>query len=1401
MRFTIYILFLFCSITHLIAQPELIYIANDAPSYMQEFRKSKVNVLKLEEEYKAYYKSHPFEKNSYSQYFKRYMRWARPYLQADGTTLVPSVEDYVMKERQLKNLRNNASRLGNWTFAAPLSTYDIDGIAKVTWQTNIYSLDVSLSNSNIVFAGGETGGIWKSIDKGLTWTSVSKNLIHGSFNSVKIHPTNDNIVYTNTNSQIFKSTDQGANWVSVYSESGLSVYEMSISLTDPNIILAASSKGLLRSINGGTSWTKIFTAETWTVKSKVGSGTSFYAIRDNGTSSDFVKSTDSGATWTVSNTGLWTPSAGESMTGGIIATCPTNTNKLYAYYCGNGANLYGYIGVYVSTDDGATWVNTNPTNAIGNSPTAYSIPSHSNLMAHNGTTGFDQGFYDMAIVVNPSNDAELIAGGTSWFKSTNSGATWTALGSYVGGLSWSHPDMQALVANGNDLWIATDGGLNYSSNFGTSIEARMDGITGSDMWGFDSGWNEDILVGGRYHNGNMTYYQAFPAGKVYRMGGAEAATGYVNPGPQRKVYHSDIGGHKIKGGFTEGRSSFSVGAWPNESYAYYANSEMVFHPNYYNTVFIGSDNKILKSEDGGTNYTTLYTFTGTTTNEVYDIEICRSNPNVMYCSQWNGTDDAIWKSQDGGINWALTTPLPLPNNNDRVKLAVSAEDANVLWAAVTYGSNGKKIYKTTNGGTSWINLSTATLNNLTIQNIMAQYGTDGGIYLGTNGGVFYRNNSHSDWQSFSTGLPLSVETNRLKPFYRDGKIRNGCWGFGIWESPLFENSAVQANPMVAAKTHTCKKDTLFFDDYSVLNHSGATWQWIFPGASYVSNTTVRNPKVLYNTSGTYDVTLTVTAAGGQSSTKTLTNMITIQNLCDLDTIPGNALNCSGTDKHAISEDFALPQTDSLTITAWIKPNGIQPDYASIWMNETGNAAGLNFRNGNNNLAYHWPGGQWWWNSGLIPVQNEWNFVAMVAKPTGITIYCNELSSTQNITLSPVDINGFRVGNYKGWSDRNINGLIDEVAIYNRVLTTAEIRELRHLTKKPTSDASLVAYYQFNEPGAVAYDKVNNKHLLLTAGANKLDSNAPVGAGVSKRLNVASGGLKDFTTADVKIYFPSSGTYPNGEVVVTKINQLPDQVPSATQNPKCYWVINNYGNNTFTTLDSILFYNSGNVSGGCQSADYQLYKRSSNAEGNTWSSPQAYANTYNPFPPARVTFSTGNGINSFSQFVINRESNKPPSATEFCNGIDDNCNGIIDDDVNLIIQNGNNSGANSLRAMLDCAQSGDTIYFLSTLDTINITSPLLFSKSLSLIETNVPPVVIKIDLGLPAFTTYGMEVGIGTNLFWENLTIYQKNNSTIKPVIKIKGLLELYNTEVKGNVASRVENVSGNLGIKGNSKIK
>ncbi|MBK6929550.1 MAG: hypothetical protein IPH12_01310 [Saprospirales bacterium] len=830
--FTLFLLFWSspCAIAQ--EQPAPIVPGPGAPAWVRLLAADNPNVFAVEKACRDYYATHPFEKNTCTQYYKRWMHWARPFVQADGSLYFPTSKETAEKENRLQAMRRASMEDGHsagWSWAGPSRTYHTDGVTKVTWQTNIYSVDIAPSDPNVLYAGGESGGLWKTTDKGLHWILLSSDILHDAFGAVKIHPADPNTAFAATRGKILKTTDGGLTWSSVYAENNLWVNELAIHAANPAILLAAADQGLLVSVNGGNSWSKKFTQKTWAAKFKPGDPSTAWAVRQNGAGSDFMRSADHGATWAPAGTGWWMPGQGESVTGAHIAVCPSRPDKLYAYLCGDGPTLNGYVGVFVSANNGSTWSNTNPANAIGE---PYTMPGHTNLMANDGTKGFTQGFYDMAITVHPNNNQQLIAGGTSWFKSADGGASWQALGGYVGSLPWSHPDIQALAAQGNELWIASDGGLNYSINFGQTHEARMDGISGADLWGFDSGWNDDLLVGGRYHNGNMAWHESFPANTYYRMGGAEAPTGYVNPGPGLKTYHSDIGGYSLNGGLTGGRKSFPAGLFPNESYAYYANSEMAWHPRCWGIVFLGKDQNLWKSADGGASFSLWHTFPGNADNTVFDIEIARSNPQVMYCSQWDGTDDRIWRSADGGQTWVKCTPLPLPNNNDRVKLAVSAESAQVLWCAVTYGSNGKKIYKTTDGGQSWTSLTTATLNGVRIANILAQYGTDGGIYLGTDHGVFYRNNGHSDWQPYSDGLPLSAETNRLKPFYRDGKIRNGCWGFGVWEAPLFEPSAVLPQAM-ADKLHSgCTRDTFYFDDYSVVQHDGASWACAFPAAAF-----------------------------------------------------------------------------------------------------------------------------------------------------------------------------------------------------------------------------------------------------------------------------------------------------------------------------------------------------------------------------------------------------------------------------------------------------------------------------------------------------------------------------------------------------------------------------------------
>ncbi len=1208
----------------------------DAPDWAWMLLEESPNVRNIQAAYKAYHDERPFQKTRYSQFYKHWMHWARPFAQADGSLLIT---DFGLRNAD-SEAPNPQSAIVNpqstWSFNGPKVHYFPDASAQSVDHTNIYSFDIYAANTNILYAAGEAGGLWRTNDKGMSWTLLTTNILHGAFGAVKINPQNPEEVYASTSGKLIKTTDGGTTWATVYTESNFWGQEIYIHEATPDIVLVATEKGLLRSTDAGANWVKLFPQNTWAVKAKPNDPNTIWAIRDNGNSSDFMISTDGGGSFTASNTGWWQPTGNRQVTGAIIAPCPSNPTKVYAFLSGEGDGLGGHIGVFKSTDSGATWVNTHPGNAIGQ---PYSIPAHTNLMDANGVDWFWQGFYDQAIVVNPLNDNQLIAGGCSWFRSNDGGATWFSYGGYVssGGITGDrHPDIQWTAAVGNELWIASDGGLVYSTNFGQSVEGRNNGISGAALWGFDSGWNEDILVGGRYHNGNMAYHESFPAGTYYAIGGAEAPTGYVNPGPERKIYHSDIGGDIIRPGFGNGLGGFPVGTWPNESYAYYANSEMEWHPDCWNIVYLGKDDKLWRSTDGGTTFTVLYDFPGGTDRNVYEIEICRSNPNRMYVSQWNGTDDVVHRSLDGGLTWTICAALPLPNNNDRIKMVVSAEDPNVLWVAVSYGSNGKKVYKTNDAGATWQNLTTSILDGATISALMAQYGTDGGIYLGTSKGIFYRNNSMADWQPYSDGLPLSLEPNKLKPFYKKSLIRVGAWNGGVWEAPLFEPSAVQALAMADKLTGFCPTDTFYFDDHSVVSHDDVAWTWQFADAQTVIGENTRTPKVVFNGAGDKLAVMTLTTTQGVFTDSLYVHVGDECTSLLPEALPGNAIAFDGDGDYATASQPINLNSNTATITAWIKPIGDQSDWAGVALVRGGSTtAGIHFGE-NNELRYMWNDVNWWWNSGHFPMLGEWNHVALVIEPNLAALYLNGIPAylatahTAEAFDSPLVL-----GSDPNYSDRFFKGQMDEVCFYDKALTQNQIREEMHLTRTHTNTDGLRSYLQFNEADGPAFDRVGLGFASFGGDAHREVSTVAVGPGVSSRKTIASSGEQVFGETGLTAVFPSNGGLPTGEVVATRLDLAPDQSPAADSISRSYWVLHHFAANPFfDELEAIHFSKIGNVPVGSVAQQYQLFARPPRADGDTWQLLDA-ADDLTTGTDGSVLFSNGNGVGEPAQFVIAR----------------------------------------------------------------------------------------------------------------------------------------------------------------------
>lgn len=1214
--------------------------------------KKEKSILKVGEDEEEFEDGDP-----YAKYYKKWRRGIEDYITPDGMiktfseaemkTLYQRMSEKVSTQSKPKSLQQRTAKAvasTTWSLVGPVDTYfrknDNGGNqTKAPWQVNVYTFAVAPSDPNILYCGTETGGLFKSTDKGLNWVSVSSNYnFVASSTSLVVHPTDPNTVYASIARNIFKTTDGGITWNSVYYNSSASVdaVTMIINPNDPLMVYAASANGLLKTTNGGVNWATVFTQKTYDVEFKPGDTNTIYAVRLNGTIVEFVKSIDGGTTFTVSNTG-W-PTGVTNASGALIAVTPANPDVVYAAWLVNEAAANGKKPRFMkSTDGGANW-------------TTYAIDALAG--SFDPTNG--QGFYDFILTASPNDANKVLLGLTNLYRTDNGGTSFIAVGGYNGSFN-IHPDTQCAVAIGNDTWVTTDGGVNYSSDFFTSTsnyESRTNGIYATEFWGFSQGWNEDIMVGGRYHNGNTAISEQYPYNKALRLGGGEDPTGFLYPGQPRRASFSDIGTSILPQNFSDlvvGQSNISK--YPTMDGYGYDYSNLLIHPNYFKTIYMGQGNTLWKSEDNGSSFTAVKTFP----LKVRRFEISRSNPNYIYLA----TESYLYKSTDAGVTFTQIDPTI--GSGDWL-IAINAFNENQAWFVKRNGANGSKVYKTTDGGLTTSNITSTVLDNRKVRAIAFDGGNPGSIYIaaspdfsatpsGVMAGskVFYYNNDTSGWDDYSDGLPANFKVLRMFPFFRDGKLRM-AGNMGVWEVSLKNPSVPQVQPIASANLIKCSRDIVQFDDYSILNHAGASWQWSFnPAPTWIDDANIRNPRATFTTPGNYDVTLTVTTPSGSAS-KTITSMITVDpvSICtDFDTTAGKALDPQGnTVKAYASTNTGLGvTTNTFTISAWVRPKGTQSSFAGIVHTSTnstivGNKTiALNFKN-NNELGYHWPRltgetSNWNISSGLTVPADKWSHVAVVVEPAKVTFYLNGIAVEKSTVNYPILLdNVLSIGTMAGSeSARTMNGAIDEVCMWNRALTKTEIRELRHLTKNATNTSNLLAYYQFNEAsGSTVFDKVGGKDVVIS-GNGRVVSTAPVGGGVSASQSITAAGTYTFGTTGASLTTTDSG--PNGEVWATRINQNPDAQPDVNSSGSQYWIFNNYGTAaSFNALTDLSLSNVSQVNATTATdlSKFNLYQRTENGDGSTWGQPKGHPVTANEGSKT-VSFDNGSTITSSSQFAV------------------------------------------------------------------------------------------------------------------------------------------------------------------------
>lgn len=619
------------------------------------------------------------------------------------------------------------------------------------------------TDSDIIYAGAADGGVLKSTDGGVNWTMLTDQFPTLSVGDVTIDMNDPNIVYAGLGEAnlagdnydgdgLYRTTDAGTTWENIGLAQTKRIGRVTVHPTDSDVIFVAgagaqfsvdSARGVYRTIDAGVTWEKVLYVSDSTSAidlciNPAHPDTVYAAMwerlrsptrrKAGGVTSGIYRSTDMGTTWLELTAGLPTgPSVGRIG----IAICNDSPNILYALYADN----VGYLdAVYKTTDGGDSWQETS-----GQPP--YSLY-------------YSYGWYFGQIRVHPENPDIVFVLGVPLYRSTNGGTSWQD----ASGIQ--HVDHHALEfypGNLSRIVDGNDGGV-YTSNNGGSVWTKSYNLPISQFYaGTIDYLNPQRTYGGTQDNGTLRTLTGSQHDwtMIYGGDGFYCIVDYTNSSIIYAEYQYGGLGKSTNGGSSFSSATNGISSSDRTNWC----TPVIMDPNNSLVLYYGA-NRLYKTTDGAGWWTAISSDLtngpgagNLTYGTITTIAVSATNQDVVYV----GTDDAnVWVTIDGGTNWtSINSGLP-----DRWVTRVAVDPYNEAIAYVTfsgyrYDSPQPHIFRTTNFGTSWTDIS-AGLPECPINVVVIDPENTARLYIGTDYGVYYTNNTGGTWELLGTNLPFSA---------------------------------------------------------------------------------------------------------------------------------------------------------------------------------------------------------------------------------------------------------------------------------------------------------------------------------------------------------------------------------------------------------------------------------------------------------------------------------------------------------------------------------------------------------------------------------------------------------------------------------------------------------------------
>lgn len=705
------------------------------------------------------------------------------------------------------------------------------GIGPAVMGGRIADIAVHPSQSSTWYVAVGSGGVWKTINRGITWTPIFDHQPSYSIGTVTLDPNNPEVVWVGTGENvsgrhvgwgdgIYKSKDGGKSWHQMGLVQSEHIGKILIDPRNSDIVYAAAEgplwssggdRGLYKSEDGGESWSRILHIDENTGVTDIEFDPSnpnviyaaayqrrrkTWALLAGGPQSGIHKSTDGGETWNELTSGL--PQGDMGKIG--LGVTPADPNLVYATIEADSGNK----GFYKSTNKGESWQKQNSYTSGGTGPHYYQeievSPTDPDLVyqmdvflhiTRNGGKSFDylgngreKHSDNHALWIDPHNGLHLIAG-------TDGGL----YESYDQGTSWRHfPNLPISqfykigLDNTEPFYNVVVGAQDLGTLIGPSRTTNVEGVRNQDWYiplgadGYDSVFDPE--------DPNIVYME-IQQGLLHRHDRTTNEVLNIQPQPAPND--------------------------PPERWNW--DSPIQVSPHDSKTLYFGSQ-RVWKSTDRGNSWIPISEDL-TSNKSRYELDMIDRIPGIdalydngamsKYATLtsisesnlskgllYTGSDDGlIYVSENDGGSWQKCQPLPgVPSQSFINDIEASSHDENTVFAvadAHKLGDYSSYVFESSDNGKSWRSIAGDLPENTIIWVIKQDSKDENLLFIGTEYGIYFSVDKGKHWEILNSGVP-TIAFRDLELQSRDNDLVGATFGRGVYVlddySPLREIKAL-----------------------------------------------------------------------------------------------------------------------------------------------------------------------------------------------------------------------------------------------------------------------------------------------------------------------------------------------------------------------------------------------------------------------------------------------------------------------------------------------------------------------------------------------------------------------------------------------------------------------------------